>query len=225
MIKFVNHPEIGYGIYTVTDAASLLRLPVSKVRYWINKFWDEQLSVSPESKYSWGDGRGKSVNFYTLMEFFVFYQLREQGISVHKILKTHQFLSKKFDIAYPFASYQIMSDGKSILFSPDAGDSIVTATPKLQYNLTGIIGEFVEKIEFTEDNQLAVRFFPDGKTSSVVIDPERQFGQPIIEGTNILAKTIYSMHKGGETDEFIAEVYSLLPSQVNDAVTYFRKSA
>ncbi len=225
MIKFVNHPEIGYGIYTVTDAAMLLRLPVSKVRYWLNKFWDERLAESPSSKFSWGDGRSKSVNFYTLMEFFVFYQLRKHGISVGKILKTHQFLSNKFGIAYPFASYQIMTDGKSILFSPDSGESIVTATPKLQHNITGIIKEFVEKIDFAGDQKLAMRFFPDGRKSSIVIDPERQFGQPIIMGTNILAKTIYSMHKGGETDEFIADVYNLDRSQVNDAVAYFRKAA
>jgi uncharacterized protein (DUF433 family) len=223
MIKFVNHPEIGYGIYTVSDAAMLLRLPVGKVRYWLKKYWDEQLANS-SAKHSWGDGRGKAVNFFTLMEFYVFYQLRANGVSSKKILKAHKFLSKKFEIAYPFATYQIMTDGRTILFSPDEGERIVSASHELQLHITGIIEEFVKKIDFAEDNRLAMRYFPDGKGSSIVIDPERQFGQPIIMGTNILARTVYSMHISGETVEFIADVYDLSISQVNDAVHYWRKA-
>lgn len=225
MPDFSNQPKLGYGIYTVTDVAALLGLPVHKVRYWLNKFWDERLAPQPGVRFSWGEMRDKAINFYILIEFYVFYQLREQGVSVGKILRSHQLLSRKFGIPYPFASYKIMTDGRAILFSPDGGDSILNASPSLQYNIPGIIKDFIQKVDFEGESQLAHRFFPSGKTSSVVIDPHRQMGQPTIDGTNILARTLHSMHMAGESSEFIASLYNLQEKQVRDAVEFYHKAA
>lgn len=224
MIKFTNHPTIGYGVYTVSEAATLLGLPTGKVRYWLNKFWDERLQSDSYLKYSWGEGRGKAVNFYTLIEFFIFYHLRKSGVPASRILKSHQFLAKEFGVAYPFAVYKIMTDGKSILFSADQGESIASADKKLQYNIPGIIKDFVQKIEFEKGSDLAERFFPDGKQSAVVVDPKHQLGQPVIQGTNILARSIYSLHKGGETTDFIASLYQLNSKQVHDAIAFYKKA-
>ncbi len=221
MIEFSNQAKLGYGIYTIPEIATLLRLPVSKVRYWLKEFWDAKLNAE---KYSWGDQRDKVVNFYTLIEFYIFYQLRTHRISSVRILKAHQLLSRTFATPYPFASYKIMTDGKSILFSPD-GEDIVNASPDSQYNIKGIIEEFVKKIDFQEHTQMAVRFFPAGKNNSIVVDPHHQFGQPVIRGTNILAEMLYSMHKHGEDTDFIASIYGLKNTEVEDAITFFQKAA
>lgn len=222
---FSNQPTLGYGIYTVADVAVLLRLPVHKVRYWLNQFWDGRLASESGARFSWGERREKAVNFYTLIEFYVFYQLREQRVPAAKILSAHQLLSREFGTPYPFASHKIMTDGKGILFSPDGGDSIVDATRALQHNIPGIIRDFVQKIEFEGESQLAERFFPAGKSSSIVVDPHHQMGQPTISGTNILAGTLYSMHKAGESPDFIARLYGLKEAQVQDAIEFYRKAA
>lgn len=224
MIGFTNKPELGYGIYTVTEVAALLRLPAGKVRYWLNRFWDTQLAPTLNARYSWGEKQGKAVNFYTLIEFYVFYQLRTHGISPARILTVHQLLAQKFNTPYPFASYKIMTDGKNILFSPD-GESIVNATSDFQYNIKGIIEDFLKKIDFNEEHQLAERFFPAGRDSSIVIDPHHQFGQPVIAGTNILAETLYAMHKGGEKVSTISTLYNLNTNQVKDAIKFYQKAA
>lgn len=65
--------ELGSGIFTVSDIAEILDLKASKVRYWLKEYWDGIFAEQSQQQYSWGAGV-KAVNFYTLIEFFVYYQ-------------------------------------------------------------------------------------------------------------------------------------------------------
>ena len=59
--------------------------------------------------------------------------------------------------------------------------------------------DFCKKIQFSDD-KIAERFYPIGKDRKIVVDPQRQFGQPIVTGTNILAENIFSMYESGEKE-------------------------
>ncbi|MEQ1745370.1 MAG: DUF433 domain-containing protein [Saprospiraceae bacterium] len=225
MVAFANQPKLGYGIYTVADVATVLGLPLDQVRRWLKKYWDLKLAPDAGTRNSWGERKDKSVNFYAMVEFYVFYELRRHGVSISRIVKSHQLLREKFDTPYPFASYRIMTDGRAILFSPDGGASIVSANTNLQYELKEIIEDFIKKIDFGKDDQFALRLYPDGKRKNIVVDPHHQFGQPVVKGTNILASVLFSMFKGGESVDFIAEVYNLKKEQVKDAIQYYQKAA
>ncbi len=225
MVAFANQPKLGYGIYTVTDVATVLGLPVGQVRRWLKQYWDLKLAPDSNTRNSWGERKDKSVNFYAMVEFYVFYELRRHGVSMNQIVKSHQLLRDKFGTPYPFASYRIMTDGRAILFSPDEGASIVSANTNLQYQLKEIIEDFVKKIDFGKEDQFALRLFPSGKKSHIVVDPHHQFGQPVIKGTNILASVLFSMYRGGESIDFIANVYDLKKQQVRDAIQFLQKAA
>jgi len=218
-----NKPQLGRGIYTLSDISNILHLPNSRIRYWVNVFWDDKLSKVSEMKYSWGEKQDKAVDFHTLIEFYTFYKLRELGISTNKILKAHSVISESLKTNFPFASSRILTDGNSILFSPDI-QTIINADETLQYNLKEVIEPFCKKIDFNS-NSLAYKFWPLGKKNSIVVDPHHQFGQPIIKGTNILAETLYRMNKAGESIEFIAKLYELKPKNVKDSINYFNKLA
>ncbi|MFN0213208.1 MAG: DUF433 domain-containing protein [Saprospiraceae bacterium] len=224
MITFSNKPKLGYGIYTVADMAKVLGMPIEKVRYWLKEYWDLRLSPDSGERSSWGERLDKTVNFYTLVEFYVFYQLRQHKVSVNQILKSHRLLREKFGTPYPFACHRIMTDGKAIFFSPD-GDRIVNATPTLQYNLKEVIEGFLEKMEFGDEDQIASRLYPSGKNRTIVVDPHHQFGQPVIKGTNILAGTLFSLYMGGEKPDFIAAIYDLKKEEVEDAIRFYQKAA
>ena len=135
MTAFANQPKLGYGIFTVADVADILRLPVEKVRRWLKEYWDLQLVPGSSRRNSWGERKDKSVNFYALVEFYVFYELRRHGVPVSRIINSHKLLRRQFDTPYPFASYRIMTNGRAILFSPDGGESVVETQPGFQYNL------------------------------------------------------------------------------------------
>ena len=71
-----------------------------------------------------------------------------------------------------------------------------------------ILDPFLLKIDYNQNN-LAERFYPDGKKHNVVVDPHHQFGQPTIIGTNIKTETIYNLYKGGEKKSDICLMYDL----------------
>lgn len=219
-----NYPDLGIGIYTVPDIAMILKLPQHRIRFWLDELWNNRLKDQSGDKYSWGEGREKSTTFYTLIEFYTFYQLRINKISTAKILNAHRVISRQLNTQYPFASSTILTDGKRVFFSPDNLESIIHADESLQFTIAKIIQEFCKKIDFNS-NELAVRYWPLGKNKSVVVDPSHQFGQPTIKDSNILTETIFMLHKGGETNKFISKLYNLPITSIIDAIQFYKQTA
>ncbi|MCZ2458584.1 MAG: DUF433 domain-containing protein [Chitinophagales bacterium] len=185
--------------------------------YWGNKFKSGKKNYA-----SWGQGRNKVVHFYTLIEFYVFYQLRKQGLSAQSISKSREIIAEELGTQYPFASSIILTDGRKILYKID--DRIINADKTKQLNFVSIIEEFCKQIDF-EKNHLALRYWPLGKEKNIVVDPHHQLGQPIVKNTNILAETLYRMHKAGETPAFIASLYNVSENDVASSVEFFNKAA
>lgn len=219
MIALKNDNNLGEGIYSIPDLAFILRLPQPKVRRWMKNFWDAKLGEKYKGKYSSGEGRDKAANFYTLIEFYVFYQLREAKVGITTILKAHEMIATQLKTPYPFASSQLLTDGRQILYSLEDGTTI-KADKSLQIAFKEIIENFCKKIEFSHSN-LAEKFYPLGKQHHIVVDPHHQFGQPIIEKTNLLAETIYNLHQAGESKAFISRLYNITGKEVDDAVALF----
>ncbi len=131
-------------------------------------------------------------------------------------------MSKHLHTLYPFASYPLLTDGRSILFEL-LDETIVKADHSKQIVFREIIHEFCQKIEFSEQ-LLAKRFYPLGKKHHIVVDPHHQFGQPVINNTNLLAETINELHEAGEKNHFIAKLYNISEEEVKDAVKLFHSN-
>jgi uncharacterized protein (DUF433 family) len=222
-MTFDNNTGLGQGIYTVPDLAMILNLPQGKLRRWLNSFYNSRLGEKYQKKYSTGHGRDKVTNFYTLIEFYVFYLLREHNVSVKKIISAHEHMARQLHTPYPFASPQILTEGKNIFYTLPDGTTMY-ADKSQQIVIQKAIESFCRKIEYS-DTQLAERYYPLGKNHQVVVDPHHQFGQPIIENTNILADTIYSMYKAEEPVKVIARLYEITEKQVADAINFCKQAA
>jgi uncharacterized protein (DUF433 family) len=219
-----NKQRLGSGIYTVSDISRLLKLPHAKVRRYLNEYWDERLGKKLFNEtYSWSvDNKVKAVNFYTLIELHVCFHLKEMGVPTRNILKSREAIAKDLNLIYPFASAKLLAFGDKIWYK--FKDSIVNADGSRQSDFLEFIEDFASKIEFNSQ-KIAERFWPDGKSSDVVVDPHHQFGQPVLVGTNINAEVIYSMYESGEPVEAISILYDLTQKQINDAVAFYKKSA
>lgn len=220
--KMTDFNNTSLGIYTIPDIARILELPYSKIQYWINEYWSKEF-VSGSKNYISGMSKDRFTNFHTLIEFYTFSQLRIHGVSVKNILNAHKIISEQLNTLYPFATSTILTDGKKVFFSTDNEESIIHADISLQFTITSIIKLFCDKIDF--HNDLAYRFWPKGKSKSVVIDPEHQFGQPIIADTNVLAETLFLLNKGGESIKFLSNLYDLPKKKIVDAIEFYKKAA
>ena len=216
--------QLGSGIYTIPDISKLLGLPQAKVRRYLNEYWDNRLGKKLFNQtYSWSvDNKIKAVNFYTLIELYTCFHLQEMGVSTYQVLKSRTAMSKELNSPYPFASSKLLTDGKKIWY--EFKDSIVKADGSRQTDFVEFIKKFASKIDFNSQ-KIAERFYPATKSSSIVVDPHHQFGQPTIDGTNINSEVIFSMYESGEPISAICILYDLTSKQINDAISFFKKPA
>jgi uncharacterized protein (DUF433 family) len=224
MATIFNKQQLGAGIYTIPDISKLLGLPQAKVRRYLNEYWDERLGKKLfNESYSWSAGNNiKAVNFYTLIELYTCFHLQELGVPTRQILKSRIAIAKDLQMPYPFASAKLLSDGKKIWY--EFKDSIVNADGSKQTDFVEFIRQFANKIEFNSD-KIAEKFWPAGRESDVVVNPHHQFGQPVLNGTNINAEVIFSMYESGEPVDALGILYDLTKKQVSDAISFYKKSA
>ncbi len=215
---------IGAGIYMVSDISNILGFSKAKVRRYLNEYWDERLGKKLfNDTYSWSVGNNiKAVNFYTLIELFTCFRLQELGVSPKQVLKSRESIAKDLKMPFPFASANLLTDGKKIWY--EFKDAIINADGSQQMNFVELIKNFAVKIDFNSKN-FADRFWPEGKNNSIVVDPHHQFGQPIINGTNIITETIFSMYKSGEPLDSLSILYDLSEKQLNDAIQFSKRFA
>jgi uncharacterized protein (DUF433 family) len=206
-------PKIGEGIFLTKDVSEILHLPYSKVRDWMFDFWAD---------HTFGPKKNRAINFYTLIEFYTFYQLRLQKISSQQIKKAHSHIANDLQTPYPFASAVIKADGKHVWY--EYLEQLIKADGKQQASIKPFIEPFLKKIEFG-DNKIAARFFPLTNSRNVVVDPKHQFGQPVIAGTNIQTRTIHDLYVAGETKQNICILYDVSLKQVNDSIEYYKQAS
>jgi uncharacterized protein (DUF433 family) len=219
-------PMLGTGIYTIPDISLILGIPYSKINRWVNSFWNDKFAKNYSAQYTWNVDATKAVNFFTMIEIYTFYQLSLSGVTSREILNAHEKLSAQFNTPYPFAKKEIINclrtDGKKVLFEQRNG--VIYSLDIRQQTYLGFIKEFFKNLDF-DDDSVALRLWPMGKEKSIVCDPHHQFGQPVISGTNINAETLYELYKSGEPEWFIADLYKLSVSKVNDAILFCKNAA
>ncbi len=209
---------IGTGIYTAADASRIFKIPYSKSKRWFRVYAKHKFE-NPDAVYHFRLGRLDVVNFHALIEMYVFLTLREKGISAHRIIEAHQTMSEYLKTPYPFAKEDLFISHRTLLFGDDQ-KYLITADKRLQTVIINVLRPFINKVEFDDNSRLANKFYPLGKSKSIVVNPVNQFGQPVIEGTNILAQTVVSMHRGGESQKSIAKLFDINLKQVNHAIEF-----
>lgn len=212
MTKTLQHKlELGDGIYTVADISEILQLPTAKVRRWLAAYWNQ---------YSWTIDRSVAVSFQALVEFYVLYHLGEAGIPTKEVIRAKTALSEWFNTPFPFAQKKIVENIQTDQYRIylEFEGHIVSVDGTKQLNLE-FIRQFFHKLDFDQES-IALRFWPRGKEKSIVVDPQRQFGHPVIGKTNIYPETIFGLYQGGESIPFICSAYNLVEKEVQDAIEY-----
>lgn len=219
-MDFENYLKINNGIYTLPEVSKILRLPYYKVNRWINAYWDDQLGSALQSRYSWTINNSKAISFHTLIEFYILILLAEAGIATKTVLQAHLELSKRYNTAFPFAQKAILDGirtiGKKVYFENEEG--IIALDGTKQFKLE-FIKVFFHNLDF-DNGLIASRFWPMGRDRSIIIDPTRQFGHPVIGATNIYPETLFNLFLAGEPIDFIAFTYEIEKSLVIDAIEF-----
>lgn len=220
MIAATQDPRLAPA-YTAHEISKYLRLSEGTVRNWMLR--DEPITLLPDSP----DPGRHYLGFFNLVEMHAFASLREFGLSLQRIRKAIRALRSTElvgDLAYPFASQQLLTDGQSI-FLQHLGE-LVDLTEGRQMAMKKILDRFLKRVRFDPEG-LAEKFFPFTRTSLgerpnephlVSIDPRVSFGSPCINETGIRTAVLYDMYMAGNTIGEIATAYDRSEEEVEEAI-------
>jgi uncharacterized protein (DUF433 family) len=216
---------IGLGVYTLPQAARLAGVPVPSIRRWLYgykyKYRGEQIE-QPAVVTTSDDFRALSVlTFRDLIEIQFVHAFHKEGVSWKTIRFTAAKASLLTGADHPFASRQFVTDGKTIFaeIAQATGNKELLDLRNDQMAFRRVfLPSLRSKLEVGERG--VERLWPMGKKRPIVIDPNRQFGQPISlkEGvpTEVLAKTFDSLR----SIDAVSRWYNVARAAVRAAVDF-----
>ena len=145
---------------------------------------------------------------------------RQHGVSWRAIRTASRRTAELLGCDHPFSMRKFLTDGKTIVAriaheedEPELIDLVTT-----QYAFDRIISPLLyEGLDFSRGDT-ATRWWPQAKKRSIVIDPQRNFGKPILDKYNIPTATIAATYRGNKSYKKVAQWFEIDPASVKDAV-------
>jgi uncharacterized protein (DUF433 family) len=205
-------------VYGVAQAASLLGLRSARVRAWLEGYERQGVWYPPvireeptgEDHVTWGE----------FVELGYLREYREE-VALQRIRPVIASLREAYSTPYPLASVRPwIYDHELVLEVQEDAEldprlAIVVRTGQ-EIMLSDVAERFVRRVDF--DGETAARWRPAGKYSPVVLDPERSFGMPTVDG--IATERIFELVVAGEPLEQVAEGYEIPLDDVRAACAF-----
>ena len=212
---------IGLGVYTVSEAARLTRVPAARIRSWVFGHGTGQVAVKPELATQ--DGQ-EALSFTNLIEVRFLRDLREEGMkwsTIRRIVDNAQRFCKS---EHPFALQKFHTDGRTV-YVETAGETadkcLVNLIDGNGAMLEVLENSFRRSIEFTRTDGLAGVWTPRPETTRVVVEAARSFGRPIDRETGVPTETLADALRSEKGNvERVARWWKVPPEAVREAAEF-----
>lgn len=210
-------------LYEIRDAAALLRIPASTLRYWLEGDGERPPVLRDQPR---GDA---SVCWGEFVEAGLLRSYRDERVSLQHLREVIDLLREEFDTPYPLASkrpfigpnHRLVLEIQRKADMPDK-DGLVYEITTGQTVLRDAVSAFLRTVEF-DASEHAARIRPLGANSPVVLDPEYSFGDSTVGG--IRTEVLREQVEAGEPIEQVAADYDLPLAMVKAALTWEWQSA
>lgn len=223
----MNDSLLGIGLYTSSDASRYIGAPIASIRNWLSgrEYSDaqgERHYVPPlwKTDVYLDDCQKLHLSFRDLVETRFVYAFRRAGLPLQRIRLLYQKAQEIIDSDRPFSSAQFHTDGKSIFLEDMASDKEIQAVLDLK-NCQQVFKNFIEPTfkDLEYSNLMPIKWFLD-KKANIVLDPQRNFGQPILMEYNIPTSSIDMAYRGGMSEKEVADSYEIPIKAVRAAVNF-----
>lgn len=219
--------EFGVGIYSYLDAARLIGASPRAVRRWMCGYAircrGEKRTYAPlwSSQLTGTDTDG--IGFRDMIELRFVHTFVAAGVPLLLVRHTIEELRERLGRRYPFTSAAFRTDGRRIFMDllGENGDRALVDVVKRQNVMQTVIGPSLRRgIELNVDDE-ATRWYPVSSSQSVVLDPQRSFGQPILarSGVPTVAVAEAVQAEGGDEGR-VARLYEIPIRDVRSAVAF-----
>jgi len=224
---------LGAGIYTIPEASRLTRVSVSRIRRWMKGYNFKTKQGRHHSKPVWTgqleplDGK-IAVGFRDLMEIRFVHAFINVGVSWKTMRIAHESAKAQLKSEHPFCTHKFATDGREILLEQARAeeDTCLVDITNNQAEFERIVTPFLKELDFGHNY---TRWWPMGKSRSVVLDPVRNLGQPIVANSGVPTRVLArSVKANGGSVALVARWYEVTATEVSDSLefeTVFAKAA
>ena len=223
-----NTSLLGIGLYTVIEAARLLRIDVRKLRRWTEEglpAHDKPMSTPIVRRDLTSLEAEPLLTFTDLLELHMIALFRSEGVSLQTVRAAANKARDLLDTNHPFVVQRFETDGRHIFATlAEEGVRGVTGQKMLadlnlsQMVIGSIARPFFRNLEYVGDEPM--RYWPMSREGRVILDPQRSFGKPIVARSGVPTDALYAMARGGETLQGVADWYEIEVEAVEAAVAF-----
>ncbi|MUV15411.1 DUF433 domain-containing protein [Noviluteimonas gilva] len=222
----------GVGIYSYADAARFIGTESRELRRWLKGYSTSRHGEVHEYDPLWRPQLAETgidgIGFRDLIELRFVRLFVTAGVPLVLIRRTIDELRERLGKEYPFTSTSFKTDGKRIFMEMlnDNGDKALVDVVRRQDVMPKVIGPSLrEGIELNVDEE-ATRWYPMPRSKSVVFDPARSFGQPILADFGVPTVAIAEAVKaeGGDAKR-VARLYEIPVAAVRRALAFEERVA
>lgn len=222
---------IGAGVYSLTEAERITRIPRRRIRRWMEGYSFESGGRRRHSPPIVASTIGRSagelgLTFSDLIEVRFLDRFLQEGVSWHSIRTATERARELLGRLHPFSTRIFKTDGHAILAEivRPGDDPALLNLVNNQWELERIVSPMLYAgLEFDELDE--PRLWRPLVRSSVVLDPRRAFGAPIIDDVGVPTAVLATAARTEGTQMAAAAVYDVPVRAVRHAVTYERHLA
>jgi uncharacterized protein (DUF433 family) len=221
---------LGVGLYTAAEASGLTGIPSLRIRCWLAGY-----AHGPSDARGWSyplwtpqlprTGSDVALGFRDLMELKFVASFITAGISLHSIRRVLIIGQQMVGDERPFSTTRFRTDGRTIFLqvSVDAEEPTLIDLLNRQYAFNRVVEPSFRDIDFGET--AAERWWPMSRRSRVVVDPARNFGQPILAEHGVPTQAIADAVMAEGSVAKVAKLFELPVGAVRDALAFERRAA
>lgn len=214
---------LGLGLYSPTEAAVLTHIPAQRIRRWLcgHQIGDKDYPALWHSQLEKFDIEQLCLSFLDLVQLRVADAFIGAGLSAQKVRRAIELGSEIVSSDYPFANARFRTDGKTLILQvldDDGDEKLIDLFKHGQYLMQKVIEPSLKNLEF--DGDVATRWWPLGRAKGVVIDPKRQFGQPIDDATGVPTSVLAQAAQTEGSPAIAAKRFMVPVASVHRAVAF-----
>jgi uncharacterized protein (DUF433 family) len=199
-------------IYSVSEAASYLRVPRSTLRHWLKTGKSRAVIEAAEPNES-------LLSFYNLLEAHVVKVAIERDAWLQRIRAGVERLRERApESRHPLLEHELWTAGgyRDVFVKTVAGE-IENISRGGQLEFRKLLSRYLSRIDKDESGLYQLR--PYG-FQHIALNHRVSGGRPSVKGTGILVEMIASRHRAGETVTALAHDYEISTADVRDAIRY-----
>lgn len=214
----------GIGVYTSPEAARMIGMSPATLRRWLVGYTHGD-KVAPKlwhPQYD-DDDDGLLLGFRDLVEARIVNALRAKRIGLPTIRICIQRAREIIGDERPFSTREFKTDGRTIFLeiTRDLTEPFFIDLRRGQGVFKRVVEPSLEDLDF--GNEGAERWWLLHGKRSIVADPQRSFGQPIIADHGMTTARAAEIVMAERSIQNAARIYEIKPALLRDAVAYERQ--